>query len=200
LNIKAVLFDADGVVIHPRMQFSRYLEEAFAITPQMTRPFFSGVFNECLVGTADLLTVLPPFLEEWDWPGSPADFLRLWLAKDDCPNLRLLAAIQRLRRAGLRCGLATLQEKNRAAYMRSNMGFSEQFDHLYFSCELGSPKPAAQFFHKIEASLHLNGDEILFWDDDPHNIIAARGMGWYAEDYHTFSGYLNRLPLYHLPI
>ncbi|MBE0696605.1 MAG: HAD-IA family hydrolase, partial [Anaerolineaceae bacterium] len=98
---------------------------------------------------------------------------------------------------GLRCGLATLQEKNRAAYMRTHMGFDQQFDHFFFSCELGCAKPAAQFFHKIEASLQLSGEEILFWDDDPRNILAARGMGWYAEAYHTFSGYLSRFPVYH---
>jgi putative hydrolase of the HAD superfamily len=146
IKIKAVLFDADGVVINPRMQFSRFLAEVFEIPPQMTRGFFTGVFNDCLTGRADLLAVLPPYLEEWGWPGDTADFLRLWMAKDDCPDLRLLAHIQRLRADGLLCGLATLQEKHRAAYMREAMGFSRRFDRLFFSCELGclKPDPAAR--------------------------------------------------------
>jgi hypothetical protein len=46
--IKAICFDADGVVVNPQMQFSKYLERERGISPQMTQGFFHGVFNDCL--------------------------------------------------------------------------------------------------------------------------------------------------------
>ncbi len=53
-SIRAVLFDADGVIVHP-YRFRAWLEREHAITPAMTAPFFNGVFSrECLVGQADL--------------------------------------------------------------------------------------------------------------------------------------------------
>lgn len=198
MKIKAVLFDADGVVIHPRMQFSRYLEEVFSISPHLTRDFFTGVFNDCLAGRADLPAALPPYLQQWGWPGDLSDFLRLWMAKDDCPDLRLLARIQQMRASGLLCGLATLQEKTRAAYMRADMGFSRRFDRLYFSCELGCLKPDPAFYRKIEQDLGFTGPEILFWDDDPRNVRAARSLGWHAEDYTTLACYTEVMTVYGL--
>jgi hypothetical protein len=46
---KAILFDADGVVIFP-WRFARHLAREHGITPEMTRGFFQGVFEDCLVG------------------------------------------------------------------------------------------------------------------------------------------------------
>lgn len=192
-GIRAILFDADGVVINPMLQFSRVLEREYGITPDMTRGFFSGIFTACLAGRAELREVLPPFLAEWCWSGSVDEFIRAWLVADDHPDRALLAAIQDLRRAGTLCGLATLQERNRAAYMRTSMNFSGLFDRLFFSCELGCLKPDPAFYQKVQAALGLPGEAILFWDDAPPNVAAARAMGWQAELYTGFAAYQERM-------
>ncbi len=192
-GIRAVLFDADGVVINPMLQFSRLLESEYGITPAMTRTFFGGIFKECLAGQADLSEVLPPFLETWRWTGGVDEFIGLWMAADDHPDRALLAAIQDLRQAGTLCGLATLQERNRAAYMRTSMNFSTSFDRLFFSCDMGCLKPAPVFYQKIQAELGLPGEAILFWDDAPPNVAAAREMGWQAELYTGFAAFQERM-------
>jgi hypothetical protein len=51
-KLRAICFDADGVVVYPQLQFSRYLNQKYGISPEMTREFFRGVFNDCLVGKA----------------------------------------------------------------------------------------------------------------------------------------------------
>ena len=98
--IKAICFDADGVVVNPQMQFSRHLEKAHGISPQMTQTFFSGVFNDCLVGKANLEDVLPAFLKEWDWKDSVGEFINAWLLADHVIDMHLINMIQRLRQDG----------------------------------------------------------------------------------------------------
>lgn len=185
-RIKAVLFDADGVIVYPQMQFSRHLETHYGITRQMTAGFFHGAFDACLTGEADLKDVLPPFLHQWGWQDTVDEFVRTWLAVDDVVDRRIVDKIHSLRKGGLVCCLATSQEHYRAEYMRTRMGFGELFDRLFFSCEIGWQKPAPGFYQHIEVVLGLPGEELFFWDDLTGNVEAARQRGWKAEVYTSF--------------
>jgi putative hydrolase of the HAD superfamily len=183
VNIKAVCFDADGVVVNPQMQFSRHLAQAHGISPAMTRSFFDGVFNDCLVGKANLKEVLPVFLRDWGWQGSVDEFVNTWLITDHVVDVRLVTAIQGLRRSGIICCLTTSQEHHRAEYMKAEMGFQDAFEHLFFSCEIGWQKPHSTYYQHIEKALNLAKESILFWDDSCLNVEAARKCGWNAEVY-----------------
>jgi putative hydrolase of the HAD superfamily len=183
VTIKAICFDADGVVINPQLQFSRYLDKEHGISPEMKRDFFGGVFNDCLVGRADLKKVLPTFLRDWGWPGTTDEFVDTWLRTDHVVDRRIINVIESLRRKGYICCLATSQEYHRARYMKVEMGFQDVFDHLFFSCEVGWQKPDQVYYQHIEHILHLEKESILLWDDSRINIEAARKYGWNAEIY-----------------
>jgi putative hydrolase of the HAD superfamily len=189
MTIKAICFDADGVVINPQKQFSRRLEKEHGISPSMTQKFFCGVFNDCLVGKANLKEVLPTFVKEWGWKGSADEFINTWLLTDHVVDDRIINAIQTLRRNGIICCLATSQEHNRAEYMKCKMGFQDMFDHLFFSCEMGCQKPDHAYYRHIEKILNLEKGSILFWDDASLNVKAARECGWNAEIYNDFSAF-----------
>ncbi|HEX9028862.1 MAG TPA: HAD-IA family hydrolase, partial [Anaerolineales bacterium] len=195
LNIKAVLFDADGVVIFP-WRFAGYLEREHGITRAMTREFFHGVFNNCLVGKAELREVLPSFLSNWGWKASVQDFIVVWLETENAPDPRILEAVRSLRQAGYLCGLATSQERCRAEYMTKQMGFAQAFDWLFFSCDLGCQKPDPDYYQKVTDELGLNATEILFFDDLPDNVAAARACGWNAEVYADFESFEEKLADY----
>ena len=182
MPIEAILFDADGVVIFP-WRFAHYLEQQHGITPSMTRDFFRSVFDECLVGKADLKQVLPPYLVEWGWNKSVDEFVATWLEVENAADERLIEAIQTLRQAGYLCCLATSQERYRAEYMTTVMGFSQVFDHLFFSCHLGCQKPDLAFYEKVTRALGIKKQNLLFWDDNRVNVEAAREYGWQAEVY-----------------
>ena len=186
MTIKAICFDADGVVVNPQMQFSKHLKREHGISPEMTRSFFNGIFNDCLVGKANLSEVLPNYLQGWNWKGSVDEFIATWLERDHVMDSRLINAIQRLRLNRFLCCLATSQERNRAEYMKTKMGFQDAFDYLFFSCEVGWQKPDYTYFQHIEKMLNLEKELILFWDDLETNIIAAREYGWNAEIYTEF--------------
>jgi len=187
--IKAILFDADGVIINPSMQYSKYLDRTYGITLEITRPFFMGEFNECLTGKKELRLALPPHLEQWGWKGSADEFVDQWLEMEDRVDARLMDTIQGLRAAGYLCGLATLQERNRAEYMKTKMRFTELFDGLFFSCEIGWQKPHPKYFQAIEDRLKYKVTEILFWDDRLENVEGARNFGWQAEFYSGFDAF-----------
>ncbi len=196
--IKAICFDADGVVVYPQMQFSKYLNEEHSISPEMTQSFFHGVFNECLLGKADLKDVLPAYLKAWKWSGSVDQFIATWLERDHVVDTRLINSIQHLRKKGFLCCLTTSQERNRAEYMKTKMGFQDAFDCLFFSCEVGFQKPEYSYYQHIEKTLNLEKESILFLDDAEKNVTAAGEFGWNAEIYTEFSEFEKILKKYNL--
>ena len=181
--IKAILFDIDGVLIHP-WGFRDALIRTHGITPEMTAPFFRGAFLECIDGRADLFDVLPPFLPRWDWPGSTADFIGEWFSSENLPNEPLLALVAEARQH-LPCHIASNQERHRARYIATEMRFDQQFDRAFFSYDVGTRKPDEAFYAAVASRLGHPGAELLFFDDLAGNVEAARQAGWQAELYTT---------------
>ncbi len=193
--IKAVILDADGVVIYP-WRFAQYREREHGITREMTQDFFHGVFNDCLVGKADLKEELVPFLPKWKWHGSVDEFVDTWLEVENAIDERVVNVVYTLRKAGLICCLATNQEKNRASYMTNQMGLSDIFDALFFSCFIEHKKPDRLFYKHIEKALQLEGSDILFWDDSPSCVEGALACGWNAKVYVDFENFKTELASY----
>ena len=192
MSVKAVVFDADGVLVFP-WRFAEHLSCEFGITQEATRAFFEGKFTDCLLGKTDLAETLPPYLADWGWTGSCEEFLQLWFSVEDAVDDRVLDAARELRGAGLTCCLASNQEKHRSEYMRTVMGFGAEFDTLFFSCEIGFKKPDPRFYEAVEAALGLSGEQIAFWDDSPGHADAAKERGWQAELYTSYEDFERQL-------
>lgn len=192
---KAVILDADGVLIYP-WRFAEYLQREHGITREMTREFFRGVFTQCSIGQADLMEVLPSFLPKWGWQGSLEQFVQVWFQTDGVVDERLVATVQSLRQAGVTCCLASTQEKHRAKHMTEAMGFGRIFDRLFFSCSIGCSKPDPGFYEHVERCLGLAGSDLLFWDDAEANVQAASQRGWQAELYTTYEAFAEKMRPY----
>lgn len=184
-EVKAVVFDLDGVVVFP-WGFANYLEREHGIMRAHTASFFAGPFNDCIKGKADVKSILPPYLEQWNWPGTVDNFVEMWLVTEDLPDRNLLQEIARLRQAGFVCALGTNQEHNRARYIRKDMGFENYFDELFFSCEMGYMKPELEYFYHAARVLNNDPAQILFIDNEDKYVNAARQAGWQARLYTTF--------------
>ena len=196
MSIKAICFDADGVIVNPQLLYAKRLDEEYGITREITADFFDGPFNDCLTGTAHLMDALPPYLEKWGWPHTPEKFLHDWMTTDHVVDQRMVNFVQHLRAQGFICCLTTNQECNRAAYMRTAMGFADIFDRLFISCEMGAQKPQPAYYRHIEKALGLKKEEILFFDDGLNNVKAAYERGWHAEVYTTFESFERSLEKY----
>lgn len=187
--IKAILFDADGVLINAEV-FSKVLEREYGISTEITLPFYTGPFQACLKGDADLKEILSPYLEEWGWKKSVDEYLMEWFKAEHLIDEDLINYIQDLRSKRIKCYVATNQEKYRAEYMLEQMGFKNSFDKLYASAHLGYQKPEVKFYEKVFNDIgDINKDEVLFWDDSPNKVAGAKEFGIHAEIYTSFEDF-----------
>lgn len=181
--IKVIIFDADGVLIHGD-RFSNILDKEYGISVEKTLPFFTGPFQDCLVGKADLKESIEPYLKGWDWDKGVDAFLDLWFTTEHTINEDLIKYIQELRTQGILCFVATNNEKYRFSHMLENMGFKDIFDKTYASSHLGEKKPDKIFFQKIFDDLDgVKKDEILFLDDDIENVKSGHDFGIISKIY-----------------
>ena len=156
------------------------MEDEYQISRNLTIDFFSNDFIPCLKGEADLKQQLLPHLDNWGWKDSVDALIHLWHTSENLPNQSVLSFVQSLRDNGFTCCLASNQEKERARYIREQMGFFRFFDHLFFSCDLGSMKPEPTFYEAITANLKCKPEHIVFWDDTEKHVAGALNAGWNA--------------------
>jgi len=191
--IKAILFDADGMLINTE-SFSVQYSRDFKVSQEKILPFFQNEFQLCLIGEADLKKVIKPYLALWQWNKSVDDFLQYWFKSEHRIDDRIVNVIHELRQKDIRCYLATNQEKYRTQYMRDEMGFAHVFDGIFSSAEAGSKKPSTEFFDYVFEMLPgLNKKDIVFWDDKEENVIAARDYGFQAEQYTSFEDFRGKI-------
>ncbi len=190
MPIKAIIFDADDVLIIKPKMFSQYLEEDYGIPASVTAKFFKGDFQNCLIGKADLKEELKKCIKEWGWEGTVDDLLKYWFKVEHNINHELVELIKALKAKGIKTYLGTNNEKYRTEYIRNQMGFSKFLDHIFASGEIGHKKPDLKFFghvfEKIAQDSKVSKNEILFIDDDPENIEAAKSFGFQTLLYKNF--------------
>lgn len=177
---KAILFDVDGVLIKSD-RFGDYYQKITGVTSAEMQPFFSGPFRECKIGKADIKKELVPWLEKWKWIGSPDEFLQTWFEYENKPNVELLNLIKKIRKQNVLCYLATNQEKYRAEFIWNTMKFSDYFDGMFCSSNLGVAKPDAKFYKiilgKLQEQHGISPEEILYFDNDPIGVEVAQQLG-----------------------
>jgi len=189
--IKAILFDADGVVITNKFNFSRQLEIEYGIPLAKTELFFEGDFKKCITGDGDLKEELAKHVEDWGWKGTIDELLDYWFKCEHNISEKLIETIQKLRKKGIKCYLATNQEKYRTAYLIEKMGFGDSFDGVFSSAHLGHKKPSEEYFKKILDKLDLEPEEIMFWDDSRENVEVAKKLGFDARFYEGYDDFEN---------
>ncbi len=194
--ISTILLDVDGVLVVSE-PFSDTLARDYGITLDMTAPFFHGPFEQCLTGKADLKDSIASYLPDWGWHGSVDEFLRLWFTSRQQVDDALLATVQHWRQEGIRCYLATNQERYRVDYLLTQTSLAGQFDGCFASCQLGYTKDNPAFFQAVLRALpDAQASDLLFWDDGPGNVETARTVGLHAEVYTTFDHFQQQMRAY----
>jgi putative hydrolase of the HAD superfamily len=188
MTIRAILFDADGVVQRAGGAFRAHL--ATLVEPQQDLDAFIAEVvaaeKPCLVGAADFAAELATILERWNSRRTVDEALSIW--RDLIVDRSIVDAIASMRSAGLCCCLATNQHAQRAAYMSDELGYRDVFDREFYSCRVGAAKPDREYFERIVAALRLPPPQLLFFDDHQANVTAAREAGINAELFQPNSG------------
>lgn len=181
-NISTILFDLGRVLVEldgPPIK-NHWLAEPIAELESWQRwgrstvvkAFESGelgadAFSEALVKEQGLVIAAPQFAAEFSaWPKA--------LFPGVVPLLTAL---------GLGYRLAYFSNTSCLHVPRLNheMGLAELIPHRFASCEIGFFKPDPAGFEFILSELDVAPASVLFLDDSPANIEAARSCGLLAE-------------------
>jgi putative hydrolase of the HAD superfamily len=98
----------------------------------------------------------------------------------DGPTVDLM---RRLKRAGHRLYYLSNMPAPYADHLERNHAFFDLFDDGVFSARVQKMKPDAAIFHEAARRFGRAPAELLFIDDVPHNVDAARTLGWQALHY-----------------
>lgn len=190
---KAILFDADGMVISsPR--FSTQLEEQYGIPWSRMEPFFKGPFQACKVGKADLKEELSRVVKDWGWQGTVEELTTFWFNSGLTLNQGMIELIHALRKAGTRCYLTSNQEKHRGEFLRTHLELDMIFDGIFFSADIKHAKNESAFFEEVHRILRaseptLKKDRVAFADDHEENIATAKAFGFQTHLYQNLPAF-----------
>lgn len=188
-QIKAVLFDADGVLTLPEDVFSVVYARSHGLDTEPFENFFRNEWYPIVTGVKDLKDSIAANPELWRWSGTTDELLEYWFKTEDVRNEGLLKLIANLKEKDVSCYLATDQEKYRAEYMKSVM-FKDLFSGYFVSAELGVTKTDPRFFELVLESLKaqypaLKPDEVIFFDDSQSKVDTAKSVGIDARLFET---------------
>jgi len=178
--MKVVLFDADGVLTVPGELFSHVYARSHGLNVEPFERFFKGIFQTAILGKTDLKDLILKHEDIWHCD-DPNALVKQWLESEDVRNEEALKVINQLRKAGVKCYLATNQEKYRGAYMRKVM-FKDMFDDYFISSEMGVKKPDRVYFECIIAKIQdddptVKPKDIIFIDDTKSHVDGAKETG-----------------------
>ncbi|TFE25452.1 HAD family hydrolase [Frankia sp. B2] len=193
-GVRHVLFDADGVLQEIPGGWYAAMEPYLG---ERSREFLHRTWKDelpMLAGRGDYMPVLAATLAEFAVSTPVEDVYRdVWHRIDVMDES--LALVRALRLRGYGVHLGTNQERHRAAYMRSALGYDRLFNVSCYSCDLGIAKPAPAFFTEAARRIGVDPASILFIDDNEKNIAGARIAGLAAEQWTITQGRHTLLPL-----
>jgi putative hydrolase of the HAD superfamily len=185
-SIRAVLFDADGVIQNGNGgDLPLRLKRTLGFVPDPFEAFLQDVLDAerpTIAGQGELVQSLEPVLSKWGAAGTAAALAEAWWCCVDA-DAAVLALISQLRQQGIFCALATNQHRFRADYMRQALAYDGRFDRSFYSYELGCAKPDVRYFQAILASVPFPPGQVLFIDDLATNVAAARSVGLQAAQF-----------------
>ncbi len=170
--LRVVLLDADGVLQRRRPGLVRSLLRLGG--PRFLLDAMRAEVG-CLTGDRDFPDALAEVIRRHRIPRTVDEVARGWL--EIVVDPRRLELVDDLRAAGVRVALATNQHRFRGLHMREMLRLDDHFDTAYYSFELGVAKPDAGYFTRILDDLGEQPSSVLFVDDLPSNVRAARALG-----------------------
>ncbi|TDU82466.1 putative hydrolase of the HAD superfamily [Kribbella voronezhensis] len=186
--IDTVLFDADGVIQRPTIDWRATLA-TFIRPDQSAEEFILDLMTSeqpSLRGEGDFREAVAEVLARWESTTSVDDAMQPWHWFEADPVV--VDLIQQLRTAGVGCHLATNQQAYRRTIMQDERHYGDWFDQTFYSCDLGVAKPEPAYFHAILAKVGKQGSAVLFIDDNEGNVKGALSAGLHAEHYDLANG------------
>ncbi|CAI9398818.1 HAD family hydrolase [Nocardioides sp. T2.26MG-1] len=187
MTIRHVLLDADGVL---QSVPGGWLAAVEQFVGDGAIEFLEQTWAEelpALRGEGDFLAEFTRAVERRGLDVDAAEFYRaVWNAIEVAPES--VDLVHQLRAGGYGVHLGTNQERHRAAYMRTVLGYDDLFDVSCYSCDLGAVKPERAYFERALDQIGVPAAQVLFIDDNVANVEGARAAGLAAEHWELTRG------------
>lgn len=176
--IRAVLFDFGGVLAEEGFRSGLYtIASENGLDPKaFHRAAQDAVYDSGYVtGRGSESDFWGRLRERFDLGSSDAELTDHILK---CFMLRptMLAAVRRLRRHGLICGILS-DQTDWLERLNARDHFYREFDQVYNSYRMGKGKRDASLFDDVVRELGLQPRQVMFVDDSVGNVTRARARG-----------------------
>ena len=146
-EIKAILFDADGVLTLPEEMFSVMYSKSRGLDPEPFENFFKTEWQDFVIGNRDLKRIFVKI--QISGNGTIRQrLLEFWFKSEDIRNDEMIELVEQIRQSSTPCYLATEQEKYRGEYMK-NVMFKDHFDEYFVTADLGPKRAILDFSKKL---------------------------------------------------
>jgi len=184
-DLRGLLVDYGGVLTNPLTETVQAWLRADGIDPQrfvdlMRRWMGSGAEHNAVhdletgrIAAADFERLLAAELAAEDGTVPPYEGMLARMFAGFRPDEVMLAAVRRARAAGIRTGLLS----NSWGFDYPREGWSELFDAVVISGEVGLRKPDPAIYALAADRLGLRAECIVFVDDLSPNVRAATAAG-----------------------
>jgi putative hydrolase of the HAD superfamily len=180
--MKAVIFDFGNVVglfDHGRTLRRVAPHTKLSSKEMIARVYDAAIEDEVERGAIDVPEFLRRVHELWELR-CDVDFLAGAIADIFTPNPEVCELIPRLQpRYRVLLGSNT-NAIHASQFRRQFANVLAHFDALVLSFEIGRRKPHAGFYEHCQKLAQAKTNEIVFIDDLPANIEAARAHGWHG--------------------
>jgi len=189
-QVKAILFDADGVLQRPSVWWREALipilgaADIAEVDPVLRDILETELAYLCTPSGFD--AALMETLVRWNRSERFADTAHALNAIR--PYDDVIAVVGALRQAGMPCHIASNQQAGRARHMSEGLGYKTLFVEEFYSCRIGFAKPDFAYFNRVLELLDLPASCVLFIDDRPENVVAAKDAGLIAVVYNGETG------------
>jgi beta-phosphoglucomutase len=180
-NIKAVLFDMDGVLIDAREWHYEALNEVlrifgYEITRAMHEDRFDGLSTSKKLEMLTKEVGLPRHIHEMINRIKQDRTLRI--AASNCfPNIAHQVLISKLKKKGFKVGVVTNSIRQTTEFMLTYAGLFELLDVVVTNQDIDKPKPHPDGYQFAMQKLDVLPSETIVVEDSPYGIAAGKASG-----------------------
>jgi putative hydrolase of the HAD superfamily len=129
------------------------------------------------------------------WSGQAVDRRRLLRAASNIftPNEPLIAALDRIKGAGLRLVLLSNTNAAHVSFIKERFDVLSKFDELVLSYQVKAMKPDPPIYEAALKAIQCEPRECFYTDDIVENVERARGFGLQAEVFIDTKTFLSQL-------
>lgn len=180
-NIKAVLFDMDGVLIDAREWHYEALNEVLRIFGyEITRAMHEDRFDG--LSTSKKLEMLS---KEVGFPQHIHGMINrikqdrtLRIAASKCfPNVAHQVLISKLKKQGFKVGVVTNSIRQTTEFMLTYAGILELLDVVITNQDVDKPKPNPDGYKLAIQKLDVLPSETIIVEDSPYGVAAGKASG-----------------------